>query len=213
MPGSVDRTRADELTHELLNDHHTSDDPLEGRVRCRPDHNGGHPDERRCDVPRTAGAGQSRDRLVRDRTRLCDGATLRVSATDSAGTSTRYYRLRPFNDPRNVPVPFGEDSKWWKWPDDDEDGLPDHWETNGVWVKNKHLDLPGLGADPGHRDFFVHYDYQEGSQPSQGMFDEMKKAYATSPLSNPDGTTGVTLHVVLGGSVPSSIAGILYDAR
>ncbi|MDP1857094.1 MAG: hypothetical protein Q8K82_00405 [Gemmatimonadaceae bacterium] len=135
------------------------------------------------------------------------GATLRVSATDSAGTSTRYYRLRPLNDPRNVPVPFGEDSEWWTWPDADKDGLPDHWEINGVWVKNKHLDLPALGADANHRDFFVQYDYQEGSQPTQGMFDEMKKAYANSPLSNPDGTTGVTLHVTLGESVPPSVAG------
>ena len=74
------------------------------------------------------------------------GGVLSVIATDNAGSSlTRRYRVVPQNDPRNVASGFSLDSNWWDWPDADGDGLPDNWETNGVYVGNRYLDLRSMG--------------------------------------------------------------------
>src|SRR4051794_30250217 len=65
--------------------------------------------------------------------------------TDAAGARKR-------NDSRNVPPGQEADSDFWTWPDADQDGLPDYWETHGVWVDGKFVDLAGLGADDQHMD-------------------------------------------------------------
>jgi len=130
-----------------------------------------------------------------------------VTATDRRGSSVRRYRVRPKNDSRNLPVPFSLTSNWWDWPDADQDGLPDHWETHGVWVKGTRLDLPGLGADPRHKDLFIHYDFQGGEELEGTVFDYMREAFANSPLDNPDGKQGVDLHIDRGSSIPESIIG------
>jgi hypothetical protein len=130
-----------------------------------------------------------------------------VTATDRRGSSVRRYRVRPKNDSRNVPVPFSLTSNWWEWPDADQDGLPDHWEREGVWVKGTHLDLPGLGADPQHKDLFVHYDFQEGEELEETVFNYMRGAFANSPIDNPDEKKGINLHIDRGSSIPESIVG------
>jgi hypothetical protein len=132
-------------------------------------------------------------------------ATLAVTATDARGSTTRRYQVRPKNDSRNVPVPFGPQSNWWDWPDRDGDGIPDVWEERGVWVDGTWLNLPGLGADPDRKDLFLHYEFEEGTELDEAVFDHMRAAFADSPLTNPDGSTGVDLHVHRGPSIPASI--------
>jgi hypothetical protein len=132
-----------------------------------------------------------------------DGLSL---AAGNQGSSFALWRLAvapmPKNDPRNVPVPSSVDSDWWTWPDADADGIPDKWEAGGVWVDGQFLDLPSVGADPRRKDLFVHVDYTEGRTLDVEVFELMIKAFDEAPLSNPDGTTGVTLHVDGGRDTP-----------
>lgn len=157
-----------------------------------------------CDIGPFAGATRARCKIDGG---VQDGASLVVKAGDSLGQTVRWYRVRPQNDPRNVPVPFSLSSKWWDWPDHDEDGIPTHWEQNGVWVKNEYLDLSGRGARWDHKDLFLHYDFESGQELAEQVFDRMREAFASAPLGNPDGTDGVSLHVQRGGSVPASVVG------
>jgi hypothetical protein len=150
------------------------------------------------------------DNPVTDTCSLSDAqqnATLVVTASDQIGTVTRHYRVVPKNDPRNVPPGYNLDSNWWTWPDSDGDGIPDYWETNGVYVRGQYLDLPGMGADPNHKDLFVHYDFEEGHVLGTGVFDDMQAVFNSAPLSNPDGKDGVTLHVESGATIPSGVIG------
>lgn len=136
-----------------------------------------------------------------------DPARLRVTASDAEGSSVRSYTVRPMNDPRNVPVPFALDSNWWDWPDADGDGIPDHWEINGVWVNGTFLDLPGQGLDPNRKDLLLRFDVEAGAELHEDVYDNLREAFADAPLTNPDGSTGVTLHVDVGDPIPSSVVG------
>jgi Tol biopolymer transport system component len=99
-------------------------------------------------------------------------------------------------------------------PDSDGDGLPDDWETKGVDTPAGHLDLPGMGADPQHKDVFVELDTMPGDPISQGAIDAVVAAFATAPLANPDGTTGIDLHVDNGpGSTMNPRTGAAWGAR
>jgi hypothetical protein len=106
-----------------------------------------------------------------------------------------------------VPAGFDEGSNWWDWPDADSDGLPDKWESDGVWVKGQYLDLPGKGATPDHKDLFLRYDYEEGRPLSEDTTTYMHAMFREAPLSNPDGAKGVRLHIEMGTEIPSSIVG------
>ena len=90
--------------------------------------------------------------------------------------------------------------------DTDGDGLADSWETNGYDHDNDcviDVDLPAMGADPLHKDIFVEMDYMQSPpsssfvsyQPRQEAIDLVIEAFANAPVSNPDGQTGITLHV------------------
>ena len=96
--------------------------------------------------------------------------------------------------------------------DTDGDGLCDDWETNGVWVRTsstteKFIDLPSMGADPKHKDIFVQADYMETAYLPAGDHSHQMTSNAAyqellgfdqSPVPNPDGTTGIHLHVDCG---------------
>lgn len=121
---------------------------------------------------------------------------------------------------------FGPDCEAGIIPDADGDALPDDWETNGLDVDGDgdiDLDLPALGADPQRKDIFLEIDWMfeeetcvwlicwggEDFSPRQVAIDQMVAAFANAPVPNPDGTTGITLHVdagALGGgnAVPHS---------
>ncbi|MCU0962013.1 MAG: FG-GAP-like repeat-containing protein [Pirellulaceae bacterium] len=82
--------------------------------------------------------------------------------------------------------------------DSDGDGLPDDWEKKGIDFNGDgrvDLDLPKLGARPDHRDLFVEFDYLEGFAPSDMSITLVQSAFHHAPVPNPDGTSGIDLHV------------------
>jgi hypothetical protein len=88
--------------------------------------------------------------------------------------------------------------------DTDDDQLSDRAELIGMEMPglgedgaSALLDLPGLGANPLHRDVFVEIDYYEGRRPSAGVQRLVVEAFARAPLDNPDGKRGITLHLVV----------------
>ncbi len=101
--------------------------------------------------------------------------------------------------------------------DTDGDGLLDIWETKGITVTvngvNVFVDLPAMGADPNRKDIFVEIDYMESPgfclpiigclfghshRPKPEAIAKVVEAFANAPVPNPDGSTGITLHVDFG---------------
>ena len=101
--------------------------------------------------------------------------------------------------------------------DTDGDGLCDDWENNGYTdpVTHKFVDLPHMGADARHKDIFVQADYMVDSnitvcsfqancdfahthKPNPVAIAQLTQAFANAPVQNPDGTTGINLHVDCG---------------
>ena len=94
--------------------------------------------------------------------------------------------------------------------DSDLDGLPDKWEMKPRKKKNGKRGKPKgplknlvkLGAKPKHRDVFVEIDVASDVDRSAALscakLDEVVGAFANAPLANPDGTTGINLHIDAG---------------
>lgn len=94
--------------------------------------------------------------------------------------------------------------------DTDGDGLPDYWELTGDIDGDgeSDLDLPAMGADPLHKDVFVEIDWLTSShfwfipardhEPKALALERVVEAFADAPVQNPDGTTGITLHIDAG---------------
>ena len=92
--------------------------------------------------------------------------------------------------------------------DSDGDGLKDGWELNGV----NGLNLPALGADPLHKDLFVETDYMvlpdtTNTLPDKNHLDDMLAIFDNAPVKNPDGTTGIHLHIDTGGAANGAAPG------
>lgn len=105
-------------------------------------------------------------------------------------------------------------------PDTDGDGLPDDWEINGITVDSSgvisvgntgngvFINLPAMGADPKHKDIFVHLDWMQDSpaglkfKPNPRAIKMVMDSFAIAPVDNPDGKPGINLHVDFG---PTSI--------
>lgn len=84
--------------------------------------------------------------------------------------------------------------------DEDFDGLPDKWEEDGIDGNGDgmtDIDLPAYGADPRHKDLFVEVDVQTGSEFPLEELSRVVDAFADAPLSNPDGSDGITLHPII----------------
>jgi hypothetical protein len=98
--------------------------------------------------------------------------------------------------------------------DSDGDGLVDDWETEGIDWNNDgivDLDLPGMGADPRRKDLFVEVDAMAGRGPlprtnspqdvvaaglaTGTVLDDVVQAFLRAPVRNPDGSTGIDLHL------------------
>ena len=102
--------------------------------------------------------------------------------------------------------------------DSDGDGLCDNWEKYGYTAPDgTFVDLPAMGANPNHKDIFIQGDYMVNANPFCTATDcflghshqlnpdaaaEITAAFANAPVDNPDGTTGITLHIDSG---PDSI--------
>jgi hypothetical protein len=102
--------------------------------------------------------------------------------------------------------------------DSDGDGLLDVWEAQGVTVTvdgvDVFVDLPGMGADPLRKDIFVEIDYMVAEPgcfpfvhycfsghshvPKPRAMEKAIYSFFLAPVPNPDGSTGINLHVDYG---------------
>lgn len=94
--------------------------------------------------------------------------------------------------------------------DTDGDGLWDVWETNGVDVDwDGTIDLPihqaPYNANPNHKDIFLEIDWMQDAthshEPKAGVVNMVVDAFDDAPVPNPDGITGITLHVDVSNSI------------
>jgi hypothetical protein len=80
--------------------------------------------------------------------------------------------------------------------DADGDGLLNKWEQNGIDVNNDaKIDLTLVGANPLHKDLYVEVDYMNLHKPWTQAITDVIDSFENAPLSNPDGITGINLHV------------------
>ncbi|MEV8376454.1 hypothetical protein AB0P21_27170 [Kribbella sp. NPDC056861] len=82
--------------------------------------------------------------------------------------------------------------------DTDGDSLPDTWETNGYDANGDgvvDVNLPAMGASPNKKDLFVEMDYMSGRLATTAAFDRIVQTFANAPVSNPDGSTGIRIHL------------------
>lgn len=77
-------------------------------------------------------------------------------------------------------------------PDSDGDGLPDRWEVAGETPAGAALP----GADPQRKDLYVQANYGADIEPlSKTERDQLRAVWGQMPVENPDGSTGITIHV------------------
>lgn len=91
--------------------------------------------------------------------------------------------------------------------DTDGDGLLDRWELFGYDDNNDgviDVDLPAMGARHNHKDLFVEADYMTGGGhdhlPDLAHLNDIVAVFNDAPVSNPDGTTGISIHIDTGGA-------------
>ncbi len=92
--------------------------------------------------------------------------------------------------------------------DDDGDGLPNLWETDGIDIdcdpsNGIDLDLPAMGANPNHKDLFIEVDWMPGAVPTQATIKALREVFAEAPVeaagvANPDGLKGIDLRIDAG---------------
>ena len=83
-------------------------------------------------------------------------------------------------------------------PDIDGDGIPNTWEMKGYDADGDgkiDVDYPGMGANPLKKDIFVEMDYMPGLLASEEELDRITESFAQLPLRNPNGTTGINIHL------------------
>ncbi|MCU4716534.1 DUF2189 domain-containing protein [Halapricum hydrolyticum] len=77
--------------------------------------------------------------------------------------------------------------------DGDADGLADEWERTGRTPGG----APLPDADPGRLDLYVQIDYGDSvSRLSDAERAQLGDVWASMPVENPDGTSGISLHLV-----------------
>jgi hypothetical protein len=79
-------------------------------------------------------------------------------------------------------------------PDTDSDGIPDGFEYRSTIFEK---------SDPLHKDLYIEIDWMEGNKPNSIYFKEIKMVFEQSPVSNPDGKNGITIHLLYDDSVKS----------
>jgi hypothetical protein len=75
--------------------------------------------------------------------------------------------------------------------DTDGDNLSDAAELFG----SEGVDLRYFGANPLHKDLFIEVDYYPGLKPADAAIAQVVAAFANAPVSNPDGLSGINLHI------------------
>jgi uncharacterized repeat protein (TIGR01451 family) len=106
--------------------------------------------------------------------------------------------------------------------DSDGDGIPDNWEINGIDINGDGvidlpLNLPPYNADPYHKDIFVEVDYMVGThshKPDARAIQEVENAFAAAPVTNPDNTIGINLHVLVDDDDPiAEVQSVVFSYR
>ncbi|MBI4605094.1 MAG: hypothetical protein HY721_24285 [Planctomycetes bacterium] len=111
--------------------------------------------------------------------------------------------------------------------DRDGDGLYDHWETAGIdFNRDGTVDLLLPDADPDHKDVYLEVDYMDcllggcapldghNHLPARDVIEAVAKAFDEAPVENPDGVTGIHLHVDWASADPlPEVDPILFLAR
>lgn len=94
--------------------------------------------------------------------------------------------------------------------DSDGDGLLDSWETHGIDFDNDGtVDLKIDGLNPMRKDILVYYDWTEykdgdntvSNAPLDASLAKVVQAFADAPVTNLDGSQGITLHFRKGTAV------------
>ena len=86
-------------------------------------------------------------------------------------------------------------------PDIDGDGIGNILEMRGYDGNRDgklEIDYPGMGANPLKKDLFVEMDYMPGLLASEEELDRITEIFANMPIRNPNGTTGINLHLDAG---------------
>lgn len=100
--------------------------------------------------------------------------------------------------------------------DTDDDGLLDEWETTGIDTNGDgtvELNLPAMGANPNHKDIFIEIDAMPAHAIAQSAINTVVASFAAAPVTNPDGTTGITMHVDNGPtSIMNPVTGATWGA-
>jgi hypothetical protein len=100
--------------------------------------------------------------------------------------------------------------------DSDGDGLLDEWETTGIDTNGDgtvELNLAAMGANPNHKDMFIELDTMPNHTIAQAAINTVVASFAAAPVTNPDGTTGITLHVDNGpASIMNPVTGATWGA-
>lgn len=112
------------------------------------------------------------------------GSSVGVTVTNTGGQTSGTYSLS---------VPASEADL-----DSDGDGLKDDWEENGYDADGNgtvDVDLPAMGADPHRKDVFVEVDWVAAAQPNGGIWADIEDVFDAAPVMNPDGSTGITIHI------------------
>jgi len=97
--------------------------------------------------------------------------------------------------------------------DRDGDGISNRDEVNGIDADNDghaDLNLSALGANPLHKDLFLEIDYMTNHRPYSQVIPEVVSSFQHSPVCNPDGINGITLHAQLDESIPEEPTTNLY---
>ena len=86
--------------------------------------------------------------------------------------------------------------------DSDGDGLLDCWEIDGIYAMVagspvKVLDLPAMGASPGHKDIFLEIDWMQRHMPDPTAIQDVIDSFNIAPVTNPDSLPGIRLHVTV----------------
>lgn len=84
--------------------------------------------------------------------------------------------------------------------DTDGDSLSDAAEIFG----SNGVDIRYYGADPLRKTLLIEADYYNAFKPDQAAIDQVVQAFADAPVSNPDGSTGITLAVDLDDRISSA---------
>lgn len=108
--------------------------------------------------------------------------------------------------------------------DNDNDGLYDTWETDGYDADGDgtiDVDLPAMGADPNRKDLFLQVNWMQpdgvvpcflavfcpgtadgAHPPDPQALQNLVDIFGAAPVDNPDGTTGITVHIDAGPLTP-----------